>query len=228
MATRRCSTFMARRPRSARLRVRRPIELIARGGAGGHTGEARSSARESLLPGGRGGSGGDVTAQIYGTIQSRGNGLSVYSIGGDGGASGTYRYSGSTNVAGGAGGSGGAGGPVSIITYEASQIATSGAGSLGIEAVSLGGAGQNGGDVIYTAIPGTAARAADLAVAAAWAALSRSTMAAASRPMAISRMAYWRARSGEMPAEADRRQAAMQATRARTVMAAPSRCHRPG
>jgi hypothetical protein len=134
------------------------------GGAGDATGDSVSlkgpELKLSVGVGGQGtggGAGGTVNASNSGLIVTKGSdavGLAAYSIGGGGGAAGGGYTDGSAgNVkidvgVGGKGGVGGNGGTVNVSTSTAggdSQILTTGAGSHGIHAQSVGGGGGVGG-----------------------------------------------------------------------------------
>jgi len=101
--------------------------------------------------GGDGGSGGTVSVINGGDILTFANGgwgIVAQSVGGGGGTGGTAAASGDnrmniTGMLGGTGGGGGAGGTVSVIN--GGTIATTGGGSLGILAQSIGGGGGVGG-----------------------------------------------------------------------------------
>ncbi len=102
--------------------------------------------------GGSGGSGGDVTINHSGSLATSGTdsaGLAGYSIGGGGGSGGRGYSFGieGTFVRGGDSAQGGSGGQVNV-NSTAGSIVTDGSFSSGIHAMSLGGGGGAGGDVI--------------------------------------------------------------------------------
>lgn len=103
--------------------------------------------------GGGGGNGGEVTADNLGSITTRresSTGMLAQSVGGGGGNGGGYVSGGKTSFSarigvGGSGGKGGDGGAVTATNATGAVISTSGDGSVGLHAQSIGGGGGNGG-----------------------------------------------------------------------------------
>ncbi len=125
--------------------------------------------------GGAGGTGGTVTADVTGTVITRGDdstAILAQSVGGGGGnggfnvsanATGSGTGSGSVAVGlGGNGGSGATGGNVTLTTTDAVQ--TMGNRSSGVVAQSIGGGGGNGGFNVSGTISGAGGGAAGIAV----------------------------------------------------------------
>ncbi len=145
-------------------------QSVGGGGAGGALGQAQTSgnggsAGSVLAPffgqsgfGGSGGNGGDVTVTNTGSLSTKGassNGIFAQSIGGGGGGAGDILAGGLavTVALGDNGGNGGAGGNVSVTQQAVATapvnagIVTSGTGSAGIFAQSVGGGGGAAGNL---------------------------------------------------------------------------------
>ncbi|MEO1639716.1 MAG: hypothetical protein AAFU41_10775 [Pseudomonadota bacterium] len=113
------------------------------GGAGGYAGGAAAVGGY----GSRGGDGGGIGIENYGTLNTstglQSHGILAQSIGGGGGSGGS---SAGITALGGAGGVGGRGGSVFVLNRGA--ITTGGDGAFGIYAQSIGGGGGNGGNAV--------------------------------------------------------------------------------
>jgi uncharacterized protein with beta-barrel porin domain len=115
-------------------------------GGGGGNGGGTGTGIITVGGNGSGGTGGLVTISNAGTVVTSGDnayGLFGQSIGGGGGNGGITSFSAVT--VGGRGGASGDGGEVRIANSGTSRIVTSGVGSYGVIAQSVGGGGGNGG-----------------------------------------------------------------------------------
>jgi uncharacterized protein YhjY with autotransporter beta-barrel domain len=141
------------------------ISALSIGGGGGHGGTATARATAPVLAsatavggkGGKGGNGGEIEIHADGHLKTAGAhsfGVLASSIGGGGGnggaahslsaSAGPVSLSVSVGI-GGHGGSGGSGGAVTLEQKTGAAIATDGAFSIGMAALSLGGGGGAGG-----------------------------------------------------------------------------------